>query len=253
MFDIIRIPALKDNYIWLLHSESSAIVVDPGDANPVVEILKQKDLFLEAILITHHHQDHQGGIAQLLKNYPADVYGPSAEPITALTKPVQGGETIYFQGLGTKFRVIATPGHTLGHVAYYGSQRLFCGDTLFGAGCGRVFEGAHEQMHGSLMQLAALPDETLIYSAHEYTEANLRFALAVEHGNRLIHQRADEAALLRAKGQATVPSILDLEKATNPFLRCDITEVIMSAQTVDVHANTPVTVFSILREWKNRF
>jgi len=253
MVNIIRIPAFKDNYIWLLYRGLFAVVVDPGDANPVIEILKQKGLVLGAILVTHYHQDHQGGVAKLLEYCPANVYGPAHEPVTALTHPLHGGETLYLQGLDAELQVISTPGHTLGHVSYYGAQHLFCGDTLFGAGGGRIFGGTPVQMHDSLMRLAALPDETLVYCAHEYTESNLRFALAVEPDSRLLHQRVNEVAVARAKGWASVPSTLELEKATNPFLRCDMPEVIQSAQTVDKQANEPASVFSVLREWKNRF
>ena len=253
MLDIIRIPAFKDNYIWLLRKGASAVVVDPGDARPVLELLEREGLTLTSILVTHHHNDHQGGVADLLVRYPAEVFGPAAESITGITRPLRGGETISLPSLGVEFRVLTVPGHTLGHLAYFCSGTLFCGDTLFGAGCGRLFEGTPLQMHDSLSQLMKLPDQTAVYCAHEYTEANLRFALAVEPGNRQLRQRVDEVAVARAKGLATVPSTIELEKATNPFLRCTQSEIIASAQTKVAQAHTSAEVFTVLREWKNSF
>ena len=253
MFEIIRIPAFKDNYIWLLRKGAAAAVVDPGDASPVLEVLKREGLALTAILITHHHADHQGGVASLLAHYPAAVFGPAVESITALSRPLRGGETIDLPGIGVKFEVIAVPGHTRGHLAYYGSGCLFCGDTLFGAGCGRVFEGTMAQMLASLTLLAALPEETAVYCAHEYTQANLRFALAADPGNRLLQQRVDDVAQARAKGEASVPSTLALEKETNPFLRCAEPALIAAAQRRVAQANDPLAVFTVLRDWKNVF
>ena len=253
MFDIIRIPAFKDNYIWLLRKGAAAAVVDPGDASPVLEVLKREGLALTAILITHHHADHQGGVASLLAHYPAAVFGPAVESITALSRPLRGGETIDLPGIGVKFEVIAVPGHTRGHLAYYGSGCLFCGDTLFGAGCGRVFEGTMAQMLASLTLLAALPEETAVYCAHEYTQANLRFALAADPGNRLLQQRVDDVARARAKGEASVPSTLALEKATNPFLRCGEPALIAAAQRRVAQVDDPLAVFTVLRDWKNVF
>ena len=253
MFDIIRIPAFKDNYIWLLRKGAAAVVVDPGDAGPVLEVLDREGLALTAIVITHHHADHQGGVAGLLARYPAAVLGPQVESITGLSRPLRGGETIDLPGLGVAFEVIAVPGHTLGHLAYHGAGALFCGDTLFGAGCGRVFEGTMAQMLASLERLAALPGDTAVYCAHEYTEANLRFALAADPGNRLLRQRASEVVALRAAGGATVPSTLAQEKATNPFLRCGDPALVASAQRRVAQATSPLEVFTALREWKNGF
>lgn len=258
MFDVIRIPAFKDNYIWLLRKGASAVVVDPGDARPVLEVLEREGLTLSAILITHHHADHQGGVARLLEHHPVEVFGPEMESITALTRPLRGGETIALDAIDESFRVIAVPGHTLGHLAYYGSGCLFCGDTLFTGGCGRLFEGTPDQMHESLARLASLPDETRVYCAHEYTENNLRFALAVESGNRRLRDRVNDVAVARAKGQATVPSSLALEKATNPFLRCNEPEVITSARSrasaLDkAFSGGAAEVFALLREWRNAF
>lgn len=170
-----------------------------------------------------------------------------------MTRPLVGGETIFLASLGVEFKVLAVPGHTLGHLAYYGSDALFCGDTLFGGACGRVFEGTPRQMHDSLTRLALLPDETMVYCAHEYTEANLRFALAVEPGNCRLRDRVDEVAVARAKGLATVPTTIGLEKATNPFLRCTQPEIISSARTRMERAKDAAEVFAVLREWKNSF
>lgn len=253
MFDVIRIPAFKDNYIWLLRSGTSAVVVDPGDAHPVMARLAQDGLTLAAIFITHHHADHQGGVARLVANYSPQVFGPAAESITGLTRFLHGGETIRIDALETSFAVLPVPGHTLGHLAYYGAGCLFCGDTLFGAGCGRLFEGSPEQMSASLSLLAALPDETAVYCAHEYTEANLRFALAVEPGNALLQQRVADVAVARAGNLPTVPSTLALEKASNPFLRCAETEVIAAARRRGAAKADPVSIFSALRAWRNEF
>ena len=261
MFDIIRIPALKDNYIWLLRKGQTAIVIDPGEASPVENVLLREKLSLRAMFVTHEHADHQGGIAGLLVRHAADVFGPAAESITALTQPLRGGETVYPDWDGGEFKVISVPGHTRGHLAYYGNGCLFSGDTLFAGGCGRLFGGSPEQMFDSLRRLAVLPEETALYCAHEYTEANLRFAMAVEPGNRLLRARVNEAAVVRAKGWATLPSTLALEKATNPFLRCEMPEVIDSAaKRMEPalleragYSLDPCVVFSILREWKNGF
>lgn len=253
MFDVIRIPAFNDNYIWLLRNGAAAVLVDPGDARPVIDVLEREGLSLAAILITHHHADHQGGVASLLAYCPCPVFGPAAESITGITQPLRGGETIRLDALEAEFRVLPVPGHTLGHIAYYGAGSLFCGDTLFGAGCGRLFEGSPAQMLDSLERLAVLPDETAVYCAHEYTEANLRFALAVEAGNRRLQERVDEVAVLRAKGLSTVPSTIAREKATNPFLRCGEPEVIASAQRRAPGVSGSLEVFTVLREWKNNY
>jgi hydroxyacylglutathione hydrolase len=254
MFDISPIPAFKDNYIWLLRKGAAAAAVDPGDAAPVLEALQREGLALDSILITHHHRDHQGGIDGLLAHSPSvKVFGPAEESITGLTHPLRGGESVRLTPLGLEFQVMAVPGHTRGHVAYYGEGRLFCGDALFGGGCGRLFEGTPRAMYESLAKLAALPGDTEVYCAHEYTEANLRFALAVEPGNRALRRRADEVAVIRAKGLPTVPSTLAVEKATNPFLRCKEAEVAAAARARGAAENDPVAVFAALREWKNSF
>ena len=253
MFEVIRIPAFNDNYIWLLRKGAAAVVVDPGDARPVIEVLEREGLSLAAILITHHHADHQGGVPALIARCPCPVFGPAAESITGITQALRGGELIRIAALNTEFSVLQVPGHTLGHLAYYGAGCLFCGDTLFGGGCGRLFEGTPAQMLDSLERLAALPDETAVYCAHEYTEANLRFALAVEAGNRALQARVDEVAVTRAKGLPTVPSTIALEKATNPFLRCHSPEVIASSALRVPGSSGLLQVFTALREWKNDF
>ncbi len=253
MFEVIRIPAFKDNYIWLLRKGRSAVVVDPGDVSPVLDVLEREGLALKAILITHHHADHQGGISALLAQYPADVFGPAAESITALTHPLLGGESIRLDSIGADFKVLALPGHTLGHLAYLSDGRLFCGDTLFGAGCGRLFEGSPAQMHDSLARLAALPGDTAVYCAHEYTETNLRFALMIEPGSRSLRRRVDEVAVARGKGLATIPTTIELEKATNPFLRCQVPEVIASVRNRGEDASDALAVFTALRKWRDAF
>ena len=255
MFDVIRIPAFKDNYIWLLRKGAAAVVVDPGDAHPVLEVLERERLSLAAILITHHHADHQGGVSGLLAHYGAavDVFGPASESITALSRPLYGGETLALAALGVDFQVMSVPGHTLGHLAYYGEDSLFCGDTLFGAGCGRLFEGSPAQMLDSLNRLAALPGETAVYCAHEYTAANLRFALAVDPDNRRLRQRADEVAALRAGGAASVPSTIALERETNPFLRCGEPALVAAALRRGASYRDELAVFTALRDWKNTF
>lgn len=251
MFTISSIPAFKDNYIWLLSEGRRAFVVDPGDAAPVIARLEADGLCLEGILITHHHADHQGGIAELTARWQAKVYAPAGESITGRTHPLRGGEQI--EVLGQTVDVLAVPGHTLGHLAYALPGALFCGDTLFGAGCGRLFEGTPEQMAGSLAQIAALPDTTCVYCAHEYTEMNLRFALAVEPNNQQLQLRCRQVAALRAAGQASVPSLLGEEKATNPFLRCREPAVIAAGLAHAAVDTSETAIFAAIRGWRNNF
>ena len=251
MFKILLIPAFKDNYIWLLVHNGRAAVVDPGDPAPVNQRLEALGLQLESILITHHHADHQGGVAALVERWQAEVFAPRAESITGRTHALAGGETIHV--LGQPVSVLAVPGHTLGHLAYYTPGVLFCGDTLFGAGCGRLFEGTPAQMSGSLARIAALPDDTLVYCGHEYTEANLRFALSVEPGNEMLYDRIKRVELLRDVGLPSVPSTLAEEMATNPFLRCREPEVIATALEHGALDTSPVGVFTAIRLWRNSF
>jgi len=252
-FDLRPIPAFRDNYIWLLSRGEAAVIVDPGDAAPVEAALAAGGLQPSAILVTHHHADHQGGVAALAARFGVEVFGPAAESITGLTRPLAGGERIYPLGPDVPFDVLAVPGHTSGHIAYLADGRLFCGDTLFGAGCGRLFEGTPAQMAASLVRLAALPDETEVCCAHEYTETNLRFAVAVEPDNPAIQERIAASAALRARGLPTLPSSIGLEKATNPFLRCDAPAVIAAARRRDAAAAGPVDVFAAIRGWRNEF
>ena len=252
MLAIHALPALRDNYIWLLDDGRQAAVVDPGEAAPVFAALAARGLELAAILVTHHHADHQGGIPDLLAAWPEiEVFAPASETIVACTRPLAGGETI--RVLATEFEVLAVPGHTRGHLAYYSPGRLFCGDTLFGAGCGRLFEGTPAQMAGSLARLAALPASTAIYPAHEYTETNLRFAAQVEPDNPAIGQRAARVAALRAAGQPSLPSTLADELATNPFLRSNAPGIVRSALANGAEDDSPIAVFAAIRRLRNGF
>ncbi|MGV3003042.1 hydroxyacylglutathione hydrolase [Vibrio sp.] len=246
------IPAFNDNYIWLIQNNSqSCALVDPGEAAPVLQRLQQDNLELELIIITHHHADHVGGVAELLRHYPkAQVVGPSNDPVLMLTHSVQGGDRI--EVFGETFLVMDVPGHTNGHIAYVGDGKLFCGDVLFSAGCGRVFEGTYEQMLDSLQKLATLPQETEVYCAHEYTSSNLSFALAVEPDNELLHNYRDEVNRLRAQEKPTIPTTIRQEKWINPFLRCQEPSV-MKAVSTRTDELTELSVFSALREWKNEF
>lgn len=252
---VIPIAALKDNYIWLIRQDEcdEVIIVDPGAAEPVLQFLNQQQLKLIAILITHHHWDHTDGIAALLKHYDVPVFAPKVE-MPSVSNPIVGGMQLKWDSLSLNLEVLAIPGHTKGHVAYFGNGILLSGDTLFTAGCGRVFEGTVEQMYDSLSRLAALPDDTQIYCGHEYTQNNLRFAHAVEPHNADILQRIELTDRLRANRQATVPAPLSLEKRTNPFLRCNVSDVIMAAEKYSMkRLNSAVEVFASLRQWKNEF
>lgn len=253
MMNIQAIPAFEDNYIWLIPYGGRAAVVDPGDAAPVINTLVQLGLTLGAILITHHHRDHTGGIADLLDRYPgARVYGPANEQIPHLTSPVHEGDTIT---LG-KFQltVLEVPGHTIGHIAYSGEGALFCGDTLFTAGCGGLFGGTAQQLHNSLNKIKKLPINTLVYCAHEYTLSNLRFAQTVEPNNRQILQRRLIDEQKRQRGESTVPATLALELETNPFLRCDKETVQRAARAFSGQAlDSEAEVFRIVRYWKDTF
>jgi hydroxyacylglutathione hydrolase len=255
---IIPLAAFRDNYIWLIEHDGNAAVVDPGDAAPVLAALKQRQLTLTSILLTHHHDDHCGGVEALCNAFPAsgssaalEVFGPASESITGVTRKVRGGDRIRPAYLDLELTVIDVPGHTRGHVAYHGDGALFCGDTLFAGGCGRVFEGTPAQMAASLEALSRLPASTQIYCAHEYTEANLRFAQAVEPGNAVLAERAISVAAMRQKNQPTVPSTLALELATNPFLR--VNQPAVAAAAGLPAGSDPVAVFTAVRTWKDRF
>ena len=254
MLEIVPLPAFQDNYIWTLRSGTQAAVVDPGEARPVQDYLAQEGLSLVAILATHHHPDHVGGIAELVGRNKVPVFGPKGEPIPALTHPVGQGDSAVIPALDASFSVLDIPGHTRAHVAYYGLGSLFCGDTLFACGCGRVFEGTAAQMLDSLSKLAALPDETKVYCGHEYTLANIRFARAVDPGNADLAAREERAQRLRDAGRPTLPSTLGEERATNPFLRCAEPAVVESANKyLGARIADPVRFFAAIRDWKNKF
>ncbi|WP_434573600.1 hydroxyacylglutathione hydrolase [Pseudomonas sp. Z3-8] len=255
MIQISALPAFTDNYIWLLrdHSTQRCAVVDPGDAAPVRAWLDaHPGWVLSDILVTHHHHDHVGGVAALKSATNATVYGPASENIPARDIALEDNAKVNV--LGLDFDIHAVPGHTLGHIAYYHRGLLFCGDTLFAAGCGRLFEGTPEQMHHSLSRLAALPDDTLVYCTHEYTLSNLKFAVAVEPANPDIAARLEKVAEQRSQGVITLPSTLALEKLTNPFLRTSETSVKEKADERNGQRNqTASEVFAALRAWKDKF
>jgi hydroxyacylglutathione hydrolase len=257
MLDVRPIPAFQDNYIWMIRSALDprrVAVVDPGDAAPVLAALAAEGLALAAILATHHHRDHVGGVDELVAATGARAFGPARERVRLPVVPLAGGDTLDLPELGLAFRVLDVPGHTAGHIAFTGHDALFCGDTLFSAGCGRLFEGTAGQMLASLESLAGLPEATQVYCGHEYTEANLRFARSVEPGNSDIMDYVKRAAGLRAQGLPTLPSNIGLEKRVNPFLRTRRENVKSSAEQ---HAGrllpTPAEVFAEVRSWKDTF
>jgi hydroxyacylglutathione hydrolase len=249
---IDAIPAFEDNYIWALQASGHTAVVDPGEAAPVLRFLEETGDRLCAILVTHKHGDHTGGIAELVARHPVPVYGPTHEAADVVTHPLTGGDIVPLAELGVALEVLEVPGHTLGHIAFYSAGLLFCGDTLFGAGCGRVFEGTLAQMHASLAHLAALPPQTRVYCAHEYTQSCLRFAKTVEPGNAAIDVRSAAVARQRAAGEASVPSLLADELATNPFLRWNAPAVIAAAtaRLGRPPANDAET-FGAIRVWRD--
>ncbi len=253
---IIPIPAFKDNYIWLIHNGQQAVVVDPGDATAVMQTLKQLKLNLNGILITHHHQDHIAGVADLLLAYPnIKVHAPKLESYAFAHTPVSDADTVKLDFFDLCFSVMLLPGHTLGHVAYLsdnkdGEQLLFCGDTLFGAGCGRLFEGSPAQMYDSLQRLASLPPSTKVYCSHEYTLHNIEFATSLEPNNVALQERKLATLKLRDAGMPSLPSCIALELETNPFLRCN-SVAIQAASGLNSRAQ--VAVFSRIRELRNAY
>ncbi|SHF73547.1 hydroxyacylglutathione hydrolase [Modicisalibacter ilicicola DSM 19980] len=255
MLSVTPIPAFNDNYIWLLRQDSTTdvTVVDPGDAQPVIEYLERESLNLSTILITHHHHDHTGGLPELTKRYAPRVIGPDNPNIEEIGERVADGDD--FRVLGRRFEVLAVPGHTLDHIAFFASgtpSLLFCGDTLFCGGCGRLFEGTPEQMHRSLSRLASLPEDTLVFAAHEYTLANLRFAQAAEPDNRVRDRLMSECQRARDLSRPTLPSTIGRERQVNPFLRVD-NEHIRSTAAAQGPTDSPDITFATLRHWKDNF
>ncbi|NCP39652.1 MAG: hydroxyacylglutathione hydrolase [Rhodoferax sp.] len=253
---LIPLPAFNDNYIWMLHDGVRALVVDPGDATVILSTLEQLDVGLDGILITHHHGDHTGGVDALRNATGARVFGPLLERVPEPLVRLTNGD--YVDLLGLHFEVMDTPGHTAGHVAFFAqppnqSPLLFCGDTLFSAGCGRLFEGTPAQMLDSLTRLAALPDDTRVCCAHEYTASGLVFARAVEPDNQALVSYQTQVHILRAQGLPSLPSTIGQEKLINPFLRTHVPAVIAAAQRSEPMAREPVDVFAALRTWKNQF
>lgn len=253
MPDITAIPALHDNYIWAIHDKHHAAVIDPGEAAPVLDFLDTHGLRLNAILCTHRHADHTGGIAELGEVYNVPVYGRRHPGNPHITHDLREGDRLELAPPGIGFDILEIPGHLDDHLAFVAPGILFCGDTLFGAGCGRNFEGTPAQLHRSLQRLAQLPGDTRVYCAHEYTAANLRFALACEPDNPDIRRRIEQTAQLRAAGQPTVPSTIAEERATNPFLRCTQPELIQTLQGRGLADTGELGVFTALRQWRNQF
>jgi hydroxyacylglutathione hydrolase len=259
MIQIEALPAFTDNYLWLLQDSRSKVcaIVDPGDAGPVLHWLgAHPDWTLSDILVTHHHPDHIGGVAELKAATGARVLGPALENIPQCDVALEDNQQIGI--LGLDWQILHVPGHTLGHIAYYHADAvrplLLCGDTLFAGGCGRLFEGTAEQMHHSLSRLAALPDQTLVYCTHEYTLSNLRFACAVEPDNQALAMRFSEVTRLRENQQITLPTTIALEKSTNPFLRSDSPAVrLAAARHSGKESLSPSAVFAVTRSWKDQF
>ncbi len=250
------IPAFDDNYLWKLDDGQRALIVDPGDAAPVLQALQDRQLQLESILVTHHHPDHTGGVDALRRATGARVFGPARERIPGPFTPLQDGDTV--QVLGLDFQVLDVPGHTAGHIAFFtpdmdGRPLLFCGDTLFSGGCGRLFEGTPAQMLASLDRLAALPGNTVVCCTHEYTMGNLRFALAVEPDNQDLIGYHARCAALRQTAKPTLPTSIAQELLINPFLRTRHPAVMAAARRFDPAAHDDNTLFAAIRQWKNQF
>ncbi len=253
-FEVVPVRAFSDNYIWTIRDAGHAAVVDPGDARPVLDYLRSERLELVAIINTHHHADHVGGNAELLKHYRVPVYGPHDERIREVTHRMGNGDKITLPHFGIGFEVFEIPGHTRSHIAFYGGGMVFSGDTLFAVGCGKLFEGTPQQMYDSLSQLVKLPDDTKVYCGHEYTLSNIRFARAADPDNSALRELETKAIRLREQGQPTLPSSIGQEKATNPFVRCNEPALVKSAsERAGKKLTSPVAVLAEIRDWKNKF
>ena len=252
--NISAIPALGDNYIWLITAGGKACaVVDPGDEDPVLDELEKQGLDLHYILLTHHHHDHVGGVPALLERYNAKVFGPADDRIPFVHKVCREGDQVELASLNADFRVLEVPAHTRSHIAFYGGNVLFSGDTLFSLGCGRFFEGSAMDMQLALDKLAALPKETRNYCAHEYTQSNCDFALEVEPDNIKLQARSEDIQRLREAGKITLPSTIADELAMNPFLRTREDSVVNAARKLDPEATPGISTMSIIRAWKDRY
>ena len=254
MLSIKPIKALSDNYIWLVTTNEGSIVIDPGESKQIIDLVKSNEIDLEGILITHHHYDHTNGIEEILKYKKVDVYGPKNN-VNSITKRVKQNDV--FNLVGLKFEVIETPGHTLDHIAFYclkdEKSILFCGDTLFSGGCGRVFEGTYSQMYESLKKLSKLPEDTQIFCGHEYTSSNLQFACAVEPNNQFIKEYNEEIIEKTKNGEPSLPSSLKIEHMINPFIRCNEENLIDNINKKFGEVSSEIEIFSTLRKWKDDF
>jgi len=252
--NVTAIPAFADNYIWLIRTTGkTCAIVDPGDAAPVLDFLAEHDLDLRYVLITHHHADHIGGLHELQSRFDAEVFGPEDSRIGSLDHVVREGDKVVLPDLELEYDVIEVPGHTRSHIAYYGHGQLFCGDTLFSVGCGRLFEGTAEQMQRSLDKLAVLPADTLVYCAHEYTLGNCRFAVEVEPRNDALLEKLQSVEAARAAGEVTIPSRLGEELQVNPFLRSRHENVIKAAKNRSPRASAGTSTLAVIRDWKDQW